>query len=147
MSNPNDTAEPGKASVLGPTLSFKGDLTAEEELMIEGSFEGSIKHSSKLTICESGRVKGNVAAEHVAVAGYVEGDIHGAQSITISETANINGNISSPKVSLLEGATFNGKIDMSGKAKPRSGDDTAAPHEAEAVAADEGATREDAAPG
>ena len=33
------------------------------------------------------------------------------------ESANIDGNIYSPTVTLREGATFNGKIDMSGKAQ------------------------------
>ena len=147
MGNPYDnTAKPGKTSVLGPTLKFKGELTAEEDLMIEGSFEGSIEHSSSLTIGESGRLKGSVSAEHVAVEGYVEGEIHGTQSVTIRETANINGNITSPTVSLLEGATFNGNIDMASKAFEKSADDTATPKTADRVGADEEAVAEDAAP-
>jgi cytoskeletal protein CcmA (bactofilin family) len=136
MLKPYDAAKPGKASVLGPTLQFKGALTADEDLVIEGSIEGSIEHSSKLTIGERGHVKGDVSAEHVAVAGCVEGDIRGAQSITIHATANIEGNISSPTVSMLEGATFNGSVDMSGKARGDSGDTSAAPE-----TADEGAAR------
>jgi cytoskeletal protein CcmA (bactofilin family) len=145
MSNPYDTAKPRKASVLGPTLKFKGELTAEEDLLIQGSIEGSIRHSSSLTIGESGHIKANVSAEYVAVEGNVEGDIHGTQSVTIRETANINGNISSPTVSLLEGATFNGRIDMTGKPFAKSGDDTATAKPAEAVAADEDGGRDNAA--
>ena len=136
MRKPYDTAKPGKASVLGPTLKFKGALTADEDLVIEGSVEGSIEHSSRLTIGESGRVRADVSAEHVAIAGRVEGDIRGTQSISIHETADINGNIASPKVSMLEGATFNGSIDMSGKAAGKAEDDGAEP-----VAADENAAR------
>lgn len=146
MSNPYDTAQPRKASVLGPTLKFKGELTAEEDLLIQGSIEGSIKHSSNLTIGESGRVKANVSAEYVAVEGNVEGDIHGTQSVTIRETANINGNISSPTVSLLEGATFNGNIDMTGKAFEKSRADSATAKAAEAVAAEPGGGKEEASP-
>lgn len=145
MSNPYDTAKPRKASVLGPTLKFKGELTAEEDLMIQGSIEGSIKHSSSLTIGESGHVKANVAAEYIAVEGNVEGDIHGTQSVTVRETANINGNISSPTVSLLEGATFNGNIDMSGKAFEKTGDETATPKSAEPVAEEKDTARESTA--
>ena len=144
MSNPYDTAKPRKASVLGPTLKFKGELTAEEDLLIQGSIEGSIKHSSSLTIGESGRVKADVSAEYVAVEGNVEGDIHGTQSVTIRESANINGNISSPTVSLLEGATFNGNIDMTGKAFKKSGDDSAPAKSAEAVAAKQDGGKEEA---
>jgi cytoskeletal protein CcmA (bactofilin family) len=146
MSNPYDTAKPRKASVLGPTLKFKGELTAEEDLLIQGSIEGSIRHSSNLTIGESGQVKANVSAEYVAVEGKMEGDIHGTQSVTIRETANINGNISSPTVSLLEGASFNCNIDMTGKAFAKSGDDTAKAKPAEAVAADQAGSKDEASP-
>ena len=117
MSNPYDTAKDRKASVLGPTLKFKGELSADEDLLIQGAVEGSIRHTSSLTIGESGRVKADIAAEYVAIEGNVEGDVHGSQSVTVRETADINGNICSPTVSLIEGATFNGKIDMSGEAK------------------------------
>lgn len=140
MSNPYDTAKPRKASVLGPTLKFKGELTAEEDLLIQGSIEGSIKHSSSLTIGESGHVKADVSAAYVAVEGNVEGDIHGSQSVTVRETADISGNISSPTVSLLEGATFNGNIDMTGKAFSKTADEPVSPkQDAEPVAANDDA--------
>ena len=121
MSNPYDTARNRKSSVLGPTLKFKGELTADEDLLIQGRVEGSIKHTSSLTVGEGGHVKADVAAEYIAVEGRVEGDLRGSQSITIRETAKIDGNIVSPTVSLLEGANFNGKIDMS-----KAGDEPAA---------------------
>jgi cytoskeletal protein CcmA (bactofilin family) len=147
MSNPYDnTAKPGKTSVLGPTLKFKGELTADENLVIEGCFEGSIEHSSGLTIGQGGRLKGSISAAHVAVEGYVEGEIHGSQSVTIRETANIDANITSPTVSLLEGATFNGNINMTGKAFGEAGDAAATARTAEPVAADEDAVAKDAAP-
>jgi cytoskeletal protein CcmA (bactofilin family) len=142
MSNPYDSAAPRKASVLGPTLKFKGELSAEEDLMIHGSIEGSIRHTSSLTIGESGHVKANVSAEHIIIEGNVEGEVHGTQSITIRETARINGNISSPTVSLLEGATFNGGIDMSGKGFQEASDDTPARESAEPRAANDDSSKE-----
>jgi cytoskeletal protein CcmA (bactofilin family) len=134
MSNPYDTAKARKASVLGPTLKFKGELSADEDLLIQGSVEGSIRHTSSLTIGESGRIKADIAAEYVAVEGNVEGDINGSQSVTVRDTADISGNICSPTVSLIEGATFNGKIDMSGEARAASGEDTPAEKPTAAVA-------------
>ena len=122
MSNPYDNAKTRSASVLGPTLKFKGELSADEDLLIQGKVEGTIKHSSSLTIGESGHVKANISAEYVVVEGSVDGDLHGGRSVKVRESADINGNICSPSVSLVEGATFNGNIDMSGdgaaKAEP-----------------------------
>lgn len=120
MSDPYDSADRKKSSVLGPTLKFKGELSADEDLLIQGQVEGSIKHTSNLTIGKEGKVKANVSAAYIAVEGTVKGDLTGSQSVTVHETANIAGNIYSPTVSLLEGATFNGKIDMTGKAQPQA---------------------------
>jgi cytoskeletal protein CcmA (bactofilin family) len=114
MSDPYDNVRDSRSSVLGPTLKFKGELKADEDLLIQGKIEGSIKHSSSLTIGEGGHVKADVSAEYIAVEGNVDGDLKGSKCVKIRESAKINGNIVSPKVSLVEGATFNGKIDMDG---------------------------------
>ena len=125
MSNPYETAKQKKHSVLGPTLRFKGKLSADEDLLIQGEVEGSIKHSSSLTIGEEGKVKANISAQYIAVEGKVNGDLSGSQSVVIRDSADIDGNIFSPVVTLLEGATFNGSIDMSGKMAADVTDDKA----------------------
>jgi len=122
MGNPYETAKEKRISVLGPTLKFKGELKAEEDLLIQGQIEGSIEHTSNLTIGEEGKVKADITAEYIAVEGAVKGDLSSSQSVTIHETAEIDGNIYSPTVSLLEGATFNGSIDMTGKKKAKARD-------------------------
>ncbi|MGI9265467.1 MAG: bactofilin family protein [Gammaproteobacteria bacterium] len=112
MSNPYDKTRDTNSSVLGPTLKFKGELTADEDLLIQGQVAGTIKHSSSLTIGEGGSVKADVAAEYIVVEGRVKGDLKGSKCVKIRQSAKIDGNVISPSVSLVEGATFNGKIDM-----------------------------------
>ena len=138
MSNPYDNAKTRSASVLGPTLKFKGELSADEDLLIQGKVEGSIRHTSSLTIGESGHVKADTSAEYIVVEGSVDGDLHGVKSVKVRESANINGNISSPSVSLVEGATFNGNVDMTGEAaaKPAAKPQGQAPAEAVTDAAE-----------
>ena len=120
MSNPNDMGEKRQMSILGPTLKFKGDLTANEDLVIQGKVEGKIKHSSNLTVGKQGKVKANVKAENISVEGTVDGDLEGRKTVVVKATANVTGNIVSPTVTLHEGSTFNGGIDMSGSAKAAS---------------------------
>lgn len=120
MSNPYDNSNATIKSVLGPTLKFKGELTAKEDLLIQGTVEGSIKHTSTLRIGEEGTVKANVTAEYISVEGKVKGDLTGNSSVKVHESAEIEGNIYSPSVSLLEGANFNGAVDMTGNGESRS---------------------------
>jgi cytoskeletal protein CcmA (bactofilin family) len=110
MSNSSD-----RASVLGPTLFFKGDLSAEEDLLIQGRVEGSITHTQRLTVGPQGNVKANIRAQNIVVEGSVEGDLSAEKAVVVKESARIIGNILSPSISILEGARFSGNIDMDGK--------------------------------
>lgn len=114
MSNPYDTASE-RVSVLGPTLHFKGELHADEELLIKGRIEGSITHSQRITVCAEGTVSANVHAQIIVVEGSVNGDLHAEKSVMVRETAKLRGNITSPNVSIVEGAHFTGGIDMDKK--------------------------------
>jgi cytoskeletal protein CcmA (bactofilin family) len=111
MSNPYNSAN-DRASVLGPTLYFKGDLSADEDLLIQGRVEGSVTHTQRLTIGPQGTVKANIKAQLIVVEGTVEGDLTAEKSIFVKETAKVCGNIAAPTVSILEGASFSGNIDM-----------------------------------
>src|ERR1700688_2005768 len=114
MSNPYNSATE-RASVLGPTLHFKGDLTAEEDLLIQGRVEGSITHTQRLTVGPEGFVKATIRAQLIIVEGTVEGDLQADKSVFVKETAKVCGNIFAPTVSIMEGANFSGSIDMGGK--------------------------------
>jgi cytoskeletal protein CcmA (bactofilin family) len=99
-------------SVLGPTLTFRGgELSSDEDLVIEGTVEGKIAHQNHhLTIGKQGRVKANVRARQVTVYGTVEGDLHGDEGVHIAATARVVGNVTAPRVSLENGAQFQGSI-------------------------------------
>lgn len=114
MSNPYDTASE-RVSVLGPTLHFKGELHADEELLIKGRIEGSITHSQRITVCAEGTVSANVRAQVIVVEGAVNGDLQAEKSVMVRETAKLRGNITAPNVSIVEGAHFTGGIDMDKK--------------------------------
>jgi cytoskeletal protein CcmA (bactofilin family) len=111
MGDPYDTSAE-RTSVLGPTLRFKGELHADEELLIRGQIEGSITHSQRITVCGEGIVKANIRAQTIVVEGTVEGDLQAEKSVQIKETARLKGNVQAPSVSIIEGAQFNGGVAM-----------------------------------
>src|ERR1700729_1973430 len=124
MSNPYNSAA-DRASILGPTLYFKGDLSAEEDLLIQGRVEGSITHTQRLTGGPQGTGKANIHAQTIIVEGTVDGDLQAEKSVMVKESAKVCGNIFSPTVSILEGAAFSGNIDMGKKASPSQKQDPA----------------------
>lgn len=104
--------EEHKIPVLGKTLLFRGELTAEEDVILQGRVEGSIRHSRNLVIGTDGSVLGDVHAAHLTVEGLVEGDLHCSEAVVVRATAQVRGNIFAPRVGIMEGATFNGRVEM-----------------------------------
>jgi cytoskeletal protein CcmA (bactofilin family) len=101
-----------KIAVLGSTLRFKGELSAEEDFILQGRIEGSIQHTQSVTIGEEGSVLGNINARVITVDGTVEGDLHGSESVIVHATGRVTGNIFAPRVGLVEGSFFSGRIEM-----------------------------------
>ncbi len=103
----------GKSAVLGATIRIKGDISGDENLLIEGHVEGSVNLSAhELTIGKTGKVHANIAARTIRIDGEVNGDITGKEKVLVSSTSNIKGTIVTPKMTLEEGARFKGTIDI-----------------------------------
>ncbi len=134
--SPADEAET-RVPVLGKTLLFRGELTAEEDVILQGRVEGSIRHARNLIIGTEGSVLGDVYASHLTVEGLVEGDLHCSEAVIVRATAQVRGNIFAPRVGIMEGATFNGRVEMDPNA--------AAAHAGQAGGARQG-VRQSAAP-
>lgn len=100
-------------SVIGETLHFKGDLSAGEDLVIEGKVEGTINQGKCcLTVRPKGQLVADVNATKIFIEGRVTGDLQATVSVTVRESGVVEGNIVAPKVAINEGATFNGSIEM-----------------------------------
>jgi len=110
---PSASTSTSIASVIGPTMEFKGELSADEDLIIEGLVQGTIKHHNKsLTVGKKGRVKADIHAKSVLVLGQLVGDIHSEGTVTLSKGADVVGNIVCARIAMADGARFKGTIDM-----------------------------------
>ena len=106
-------SSPRVSSMIGSSIVIKGDITGDENLIVEGRVEGQINLKSKeLTVGSSGKVSADIAANVIKVDGEVKGDISGNEKVVISKTGKVRGNIIAPRVTLEDGAKFKGSIDM-----------------------------------
>jgi cytoskeletal protein CcmA (bactofilin family) len=101
-----------RASVLGPTLRFRGELSAQEDLVVQGSVEGSITHAQSLTIGSDGSMKGDIRARLIVIDGKVEGDLFATDSVTLRASGKVRGNLFAPRIAIHEGALFQGRVEM-----------------------------------
>ena len=94
----------------GTALRIKGELTASEDLMIDGFFEGTIDLQGHRLVTGSGsRVHASVSARTVTVDGHLEGHIT-ADSVDIGPTAIVEANVMARHFALEEGAQFKGSV-------------------------------------
>lgn len=108
-------------AMIGKTISIKGDITGEENLVIEGTVDGTVQlKGNDLTVGQSGRVTANLRANVVRIDGEVKGDIVGVEKVVITKTGRVHGNIVGPRVTLEDGAKFKGSIDMDPTGSERS---------------------------
>ncbi len=108
----NRSAELG---TIGPSISIRGEVTGDEDLVILGHIEGTITlPNHDVTLGKDARVKANVNAKQVIVDGHVEGDVTGKEVVTIRRSGSVQGNISAQRVVLEDGCRFSGSIDMGG---------------------------------
>jgi cytoskeletal protein CcmA (bactofilin family) len=97
---------------LGKLLTFKGEMSADEDMVFLGRMEGSISHTESLTVGVGGVVVGNLRARLLVIKGSVEGDLEASESIVIAPTAVVSGDLAAPRISIVEGAMFNGSVRM-----------------------------------
>lgn len=103
-------------AIIGATITIKGDLTGEEDLLIEGKLEGKIEcHHHSVTIGKKGRIEGEIHGKIITVEGNVEGDLYGEEQLRVLQSGIVHGNIVAPRVALEDGANFKGNIDMNPK--------------------------------
>ena len=108
----------GGTATIGPSISIKGDVTGDEDLLIQGRVEGQVKLAKhNITVGPDGQVKADLEGRIVVVEGRVEGDLRGQEQIILRHTARVDGSISSPRVTLEDGAVFRGGIEMDAGAK------------------------------
>ena len=102
-------------ATIGQSIVFKGELTGDEDLEIDGRVEGTVDlKNHQLTIGANGNLKAEVTAKSIIVIGKVTGNLVAAERIEIQATGIVDGDVRAPRLNVQEGAVLNGRIDMSG---------------------------------
>lgn len=114
--SPRPAAARGEVASIGPSITVKGDISGEEDLLVQGQVEGTIDlKRNHVTVGKHGRVKADIHGRVIDVQGEVEGNLLGDEQVVVRQSGAVRGNITAPRVSLEDGANFKGTIDMEPK--------------------------------
>lgn len=115
-------------NVLGPSTSFRGQLTTEGNIRVDGHFDGSIETTGNVIIGEAAKVTAEIKANNVQVWGAVKGAITAAGRLEILPTGRVWGDIKVSSLLIDEGGVFRGdKVLIGEEQEPFVEDETESP--------------------
>jgi len=112
--NRKETAAPrGEIKAfLGEGTDFKGILTFEGTVRIDGQMEGEIFTKDTLVIGETAVVNAEINVNNIAISGVVRGNINATGKIEVHRPGKLFGNVKTPCLFIEEGVIFEGNCSM-----------------------------------
>lgn len=102
-----------KTAVIGAQIRIQGELSGDEDVVVDGRVEGKISVTKSLRVGEKATVNAEIKAQSVVVAGRVVGNITAVEKVELLPSGSLEGNIRAPRIVIAEGAQFKGSVDMS----------------------------------
>ncbi len=104
---------------LGDDTEFKGLLSFDGTVRIDGSFQGEIQTKDNLIIGENANVQAEVNVGAIMVQGRMEGNINASIKIHITSKGRVIGNVTTPALHIEDGAVLEGAVAMIKKDEPK----------------------------
>ncbi|MDH3801873.1 MAG: polymer-forming cytoskeletal protein [Deltaproteobacteria bacterium] len=96
-------------TIISEASSLEGKLEVPGNVLIQGSFKGSII-SRTLEIFKNAKVIANIEAEDVTIAGYFEGEMACSGLLTIVESGTVKGSVAYVALSVERGGLLDAEI-------------------------------------
>ena len=99
-------------TIIGESILISGSLAGDEDLTVRGRVEGTLTLTRTLVVEPTGMVKAEVQVKNCIIAGIVVGNVTATESVEITKEGRMVGDIAAPRVIIVDGASFRGRIDM-----------------------------------
>ena len=100
---------------MGKDTVFKGSLTFDGTVRIDGKFEGKVITEDTLVVGETGHLVAEISAGTVICMGRVEGTVIASKKIEIHSSSKVIGNVQSPALYIELGGVMDGTCHMDEK--------------------------------
>ena len=113
-------------TIVGESILISGSLNGDEDLTVRGRVEGTLTLTKTLVVEPTGVVKAEVQVRNCVIAGAIVGNVTATESVEITKEGRMVGDIAAPRVIIVDGASFRGRIDMgevdvdAGRSAPRA---------------------------
>lgn len=101
------------STIIGKSVTIRGDLSGKEDLYMDGDIEGTITLAeSALTVGENARVTADIHARDIIVLGKVSGNLNASGRVELRQTAAVLGDISAARLSIEDNAALKGRVEL-----------------------------------
>jgi cytoskeletal protein CcmA (bactofilin family) len=133
---PGDESDPApkrrevrSVACIGKSITIRGDVSAEEDLVLEGRVDGHVEvPNHHLTIGpNTEHAQAEMTARAVTIHGRVCGDVIAKEQVEIGSSGRVDGGVVAPRISVQEGALINGTITMNAQTAEQQPEKEASP--------------------
>jgi cytoskeletal protein CcmA (bactofilin family) len=103
--------------IVGREISFSGDVTSCDRIIVEGSIEVNLKNCQDMVIAETGVFRGNGSTENADVRGRIEGDLVVYRRLLIRASGHVSGTITYGQIEIEAGGKISGAIQVDERPK------------------------------
>jgi cytoskeletal protein CcmA (bactofilin family) len=100
------------STVIGAGISIDGEVTSDEEVVVEGSVRGKLSARDAVTVAAGAVVEADVQASSLSVAGTLTGNVQAQDRVDLQNGARVVGNVRAGRITIADGAQFKGNVDM-----------------------------------
>lgn len=99
-------------TIIGSSIVIDGEISGDEDLVIQGTVKGKISLKESLFIEASGVVEADIEVQNVDIAGRVTGNIAATEKVELKPDCRVVGDVRAPRILIADGASFKGNVDM-----------------------------------
>ena len=102
---------------LGKGTRFKGVVTYEGTVRVDGHIEGEIVSSGTLVVGDTAVIDAEVTVGTLVCGGKITGNVTATEKVQLLNPAVVTGSIKTPALMIEAGVRFNGQCEMKGEAR------------------------------
>lgn len=99
-------------TILGEDIRFRGKLTFDDAVTINGSFRGTVLTGGSLTIGDTAEVEADIETGTLNLNGSLRGNVTATRRASLSSHSRMKGDIRAPELEVEPGAKFTGSCIM-----------------------------------
>lgn len=102
----------GKGTVIAKGFSITGDVKGDGPVLVAGHIKGNADIQGLVELSPTATWEGNIHADDVILGGSLKGHVFAKDELAVTASASIFGNVSSGSISIEQGATLNGAMNV-----------------------------------